>query len=137
VKLYFSYAMTGAPAHWESFAREVVEGLRAAGHEVYFPAEHFALGSGAPPRDVYNGDMDAVCDSRALVALLEVPSTGMGMEVEAAISMGHLVFGCAKQGVTVSDFVVGALERSKDKLLRYTTVSDLIFQLVRELESFE
>lgn len=77
IKIYLSYSIAGASDEYLKFVEEVANRLQALGFEVVVPH----LRNYITVSEVFNGDSEAIDEAEVVVALLNRPSTGMGLEL--------------------------------------------------------
>ena len=105
MKLYVGCSLTGAP---EAFVREVEklkDDLRRDGHEVF---DFLGLVAGTP-KDVFEYDIrHCIADCDRFIALCDLPSTGLGCEIIAALFIyGKPTLALAQKNAIVTRLVVG------------------------------
>lgn len=117
MKVYVGCGLTSAPEDFKRFVASFKQALRTElGLEVF---EFLGTLEGTPT-DVYVTDLRNVEDCDAFIAIVDEPSTGLGMELQHAIERGKHTLCLASEGLTITRMVRGADELGKVKLVRYS-----------------
>ena len=104
--------------------------LRSRGVETYVP--HLVTGPAHrsfSPADVFRIDMEAIYRCDGLLAVVDVPSHGVGAEIALALKAGVPTLAAHREGVQPSRFLAGLLEACEAPLVSYTTHDDLADQI--------
>lgn len=127
-KLYVACGLTGAPKDFKERVEELKRELRGQ----YDILDFIGLGP-STPADVYRHDIACVRNCDGLVAICDLPSTGMGMEISHAIGLGKPVLALASKEASVTRMVTGAAEVEPGvQFARYESLPDMK-NLVAEL----
>lgn len=129
--VYVSSALTGLDPRRRTWIDRVATVTREALEEglldTYFPGDHSAPGSPHTPSEVFWLDFERVRKSRGLVALVDTPAFGVGMELAWAHQWQKPIVVAA-----VGDEVVGSSVVSRIVLgipgvhvIRYSSLADL------------
>jgi nucleoside 2-deoxyribosyltransferase len=108
--VYLAAAMTNRNAAFEVL-QELLEALRAQGHEVLTP--HVADPRGKErdaclaAEEIARRDLEWLAAAHCLLAEVSTPSHGVGAEVMAAWQLGKPVLLLAREAVPVSRFLLG------------------------------
>ncbi len=117
MNVYVGCGLTGAPEDFKAFVASFKSALRSElGLEVF----EFLGTTEGTPTDVYLTDLTNVETCDAFIAIVDEPSTGLGMELQHAIEIGKPALCLAREGLTITRMVRGAAELGKVTLVRYT-----------------
>lgn len=117
MKIYVGCALTKATEEFKEFvAAFKTELAKEPGIELL---EFIGLVAGTPA-DVYRIDLGNVEMCDALIAFVDEPAIGIGMEIMHAIALGKPILCLLRQGNTVTRIVRGAAELKHAELLEYT-----------------
>ncbi len=120
MKLYIGCGLTQAPQSFRDFVEEFKRHLKAEGHEIL---EFIGLVNGTPV-DVWNHDINNVRTCDALIAIVDEPSIGLGIELNEAIRLGKPILCLHKMGQRITRMLMGARDLCLLKLEAYVDVGD-------------
>jgi hypothetical protein len=122
-KLYVGCSLTSAPEEFRAAVENLKDELRAQGHEVF---DFVGLVNGTPA-DVYNWDIGhCVRDCDALIAICDLPSIGLGFELNEAIRLKKPVLAMAQDDALVTRLLLGATEVEPNlQFVRYGKPADI------------
>lgn len=131
-KIYVGMALSDAPEEFRTDFHDDLKGrLREiAGIEVL---DFFWTSNGPTAGDdveVYELDEAHAQNADLFVAILDHPSTGLGMEIIIRHSTGKPTLFLAKQGTKVSRMPIGYLKKFKIPRYRYASVDDIIEKIM-------
>jgi nucleoside 2-deoxyribosyltransferase len=138
-RIYLAAALLGAgdlARACEAYDR-VAALLRASGIDVYVPHEHThpERTRSFRPSEVFDRGMTAIRSSDLVLALLDEPSLGVGVEVALALEEGKRVIGAYETGRRVSRFTLGLIESAPGTaVIVYDDFDDLAARVVRLLD---
>ncbi|HEY1064418.1 MAG TPA: hypothetical protein VGE30_03970 [Candidatus Saccharimonadales bacterium] len=128
-KVYVGCSLNQAPADFRQMVSDFKDQLRAEGYEVL----EFVGVTGGTPKDVYETDINCVRSCQAFIAVCDLPSLGLGQEIQEAIHLGTPTLVVGHVDANVSRMVIGAAEiESTVTFVRYENLADVI-PLVAEL----
>jgi len=102
---------------------EIVNLLRAAGHDVYAPCSDEASEHKMTDRQIYDRDTQWILASDMLIADVSAPSHGVGYEISFAESNGKVIICVCPKGTSVSAMING---NPDIKLLEYKHVAEIV-----------
>lgn len=121
--LYVGCSLNGAP---DSFRQQVAafkDVLRGEGYEVL----EFVGTVGGTPKQVYETDIGCVRSCQAFIAICDLPSSGLGQEIQEAIHLNTPTLAVAHQDANVSRMILGAAEVEPHlTFARYHDLTDVI-----------
>ncbi len=137
-RIYLAAALLGADdlaRACEAYDRLAAE-LRASGIDVYVPHEHThperTPSFGA--REVFDRGKAAIRSCDVVLALLDEPSLGVGVEVALALQEEKRVIGAFRSGRCVSRFTLGLIDSApRTHVIAYDDLSDLAARVARIL----
>lgn len=118
--IYIGHALTGAPEEFVNHADAIRQRLR----ERYQVLDFLGLVAGTA-RDVYESDANCVRTCGAFIALPEVPSTGLGMELQIAISISKPTLVLHRTGVRITRMLLGSPNPNQE-VADYGTVDEAV-----------
>jgi nucleoside 2-deoxyribosyltransferase len=124
--LYVGCALRGAPA---PFVESV---LTFKGElEKYFTVLHFiGLVGSAPAREVYEADIACASEADLMLAVVDVPSTGLGIELAKRAELGKPTIIAHQERADISKMVLGLAEVTPAfTIITYTNFSELKEQI--------
>lgn len=129
VKIYVGCALTEATEDFKKEVEDLKADLRQAGYEVF---DFIGLVDGTP-RGVYEWDLGrCVGECDIFVAICDLPSTGLGMEIGRAIQLKKPVLAAAHADAKVTRMVLGAAEvEGTMQFVRYAQLRNLQEHIVR------
>lgn len=141
MKVYFSAAISGG-REIEHLYPPIVNILQELGHEVLtavFAAPGYSDDGHSELTDeqVFTRDLELIHRSNVVVAEITQPSTGVGVEIEAAWNIGRPVialFNTQIPGKSLSAMVAGS---KNNTVIKYQDSADLEPQLSEALASIE
>lgn len=77
-------------------------------------------------QDVYDTDIERVATADYMLALCDMPSIGLGMELQTRIMTGMPLVVAWKRGTVISRMVTGAVVRHGLKICAYDDISDIV-----------
>lgn len=104
--LYVGCALTNQPRAFEQEIDDVKANIRLLGHRVL----DFVGSKAATPGEVYDHDIGHVTACQAMLAIVDHPSLGLGMEIQTAIQLEKPTLAVARIGRQVTRMVLGAAE---------------------------
>jgi len=124
VQLYVGCALTDAPEAFKAQVEEFKHTLRAEGYEVF---DFVGLVNGTAV-DVYNWDIrHCVKNCKALIAICDFPSIGLGYEMNEAINLKKPVLALAHTDSKVTRLVHGAAEVEPNmRFEKYKTLKEAV-----------
>ncbi len=127
IKIYVGFSITGAPQEFI----ESVQRLRTKLKERYEVMEFVPVSEGAPS-DVYRNDIrECVANCDLMVAVCDLPSTGLGYEMACAVEVGDKpVLAVAHHNTKMSRLIMG-VDHGKYTFRRYQRL-DEVEELVHE-----
>jgi nucleoside 2-deoxyribosyltransferase len=132
VKLYIGCSLAHASTQLKQFVPEFKKRLRIEGHEVL----EFVGEISGTEAEVYQRDLAQVRASDALIAFVDEPSIGLGMELSEAILLKKPILCLQTEGRYLSRMVRGARDLGLLKLEVFKTSDDAIAMARRFLQSF-
>jgi len=133
IKIYVGCVLSEAPQEFQESVEALKENLRKEDFDVL----DFAWINGAPNDSVdniYEYDMRNVSDCDVLVALVDFPSLGLGMELERAYQESKNILAFAHQGKRISRMIVDLLRHYTDTpLLAYAHMDDIPEMVTKRL----
>ncbi len=104
--LYVGCALRGAPS-------EFVDSVVALKHDLesHFSVLHFVgMSPDAAARTVYETDITMAAEADLMMAIADVPSTGLGMELAKRAFLGRPTIVAHQEGTDLSRMVLGLIE---------------------------
>ncbi|KKW44236.1 MAG: hypothetical protein UY95_C0033G0004 [Parcubacteria group bacterium GW2011_GWA2_56_7] len=107
--IYLSCALTNAPASARVLYSALKEAASGVGVNMYCPHEHTdpMNATAHSPKEVYEVDKKRVQESDAMIAVVTLPSLGVGVELEWAVSSGKPIVLMSEKGSKVSRAILG------------------------------
>lgn len=137
--MYFACALT----HAEPEFVEKMEKWRDEYLSHHFNVMRFAWKDGKPDPEVesvYDYDMSQVAQSSVVVAMLDSPSFGVGMEIQNAINNKIPVIGFATEPASVSKIIKDAFAKNGYPLLPFigekNATHEVLIRTVHRIETF-
>lgn len=127
MKLYLGCSLYGASEEYLAFIEEIRDALR----KEYALLEFVGIGDHAP-EEVVRHDLSCVRECDVMIGICDAPSTGLGMEISLANSLGKPVLLLA-QSEEISKMVRG--NHAENPLSRFVVYSD-IDNLLEQVDSF-
>lgn len=122
-KVYVGCSLVKATEEFVAFVADFKRRLaEESGTEVL---EFVGLSAGTPAV-VYETDIGNVEQCDVLIAFVDEPSTGLGMEIQHAMNLAKPVLALAREGETVTRMVIGAAELGKIRFGRYVDISSAL-----------
>lgn len=109
--IYISGALRGSNEIARKRYETLASSLQSKGLKTYIP--HLETNA-TSAKDVFDKDMEALVNSRLVVAFLDEASLGVGAEVATALERKIPVLGLVTRGASLSRFLIGMLENSPD-----------------------
>ena len=134
MKIYFACSITGGREYEKNY-QAITRYLLDQGYEV--PTAHLAdsnildLERVVVPGEIYARDVDWIQASDILIAVVSVPSHGVGYEIGYALNLGKPVLCLYQAGRAVSKMITG----NPDPLLSVKNYED-IAQALAEISAF-
>jgi hypothetical protein len=124
-KLYVGCALKHAPQDFIDKVLGLKEILRNEFQILDF------LGFTGDSDEVFTHDMEQVNSCEGMVAICDLPSTGLGMEIAFVLSRGQPVFAFAHCDTEVSNMVLG-VNLPGYSFHRYSNLEEDVLQLLRK-----
>jgi 2'-deoxynucleoside 5'-phosphate N-hydrolase len=125
MKIYLANSITQAT---EEFKNQMLA-FRKKLQEEYEVLEYFGS-TLAEAGEVYEHDINCVKNCDMVLAEVTYPSTGVGIEMATALSLGKKVIAVAKEEALVTRMVIG-ITHPNFKFFRYQNTEEL-FKLLKE-----
>jgi hypothetical protein len=128
--VYIGCALQTASPELVQFVHQLTHELEMVGFEIL---TFVGTNPSIPAKEVYERDSDCVARADIMVAICDLPSTGLGMEIMQRIQLGAQTIICYKSTVGISRMVLGASEVYKNTLhtIAYEDVSDIVNEVTR------
>jgi hypothetical protein len=126
IKIYVGFSITGAPDEFIESVQRLRQKLREE-HEVL----EFVPVLEGTPQDVYRNDIkESVANCDLMVAVCDLPSTGLGFEMACAVLGDKPVLAVAHHNARMSRLIMG-VDHEKYAFRRYEHLGEVV-QFVRE-----
>lgn len=129
MKVYVATALTHAPHEYKEFVERFKDHLRIR-HEVL---DFLGLEQGTSAQ-VYEHDLQQVSNADAVIALIDEPSLGVGIELAHAVAHNKPLLALHHTEVSVTRMVRGAADLGLITLVSYKDEEDALRQGSRFLE---
>lgn len=124
IVLYVGVGLTKAPPEFKAFAAEFRRRLK-----YYYEVLDFVGLEGGTAVDVWNHDIGCVKKSTHMIAVVDDPSIGLGIEIREAIQCKNKPILClCRQGNQVTRMIIGAAELELLTLEYYSDANDAILR---------
>ena len=121
--IYIGLSLTHATHQFrEKFGKELPHVLERAGFSV-LPFVGLTDGTS---EEVYTTDTTRVRDADYMLAVCDMPSLGLGMEIAERIASGKSLIVAWKRGTIISRMVTGAVVRHGLKSCAYHDIDDIV-----------
>lgn len=124
--LYVGCALRGAPAEFVASVTALKQEL-----EAHFEVLHFiGISPTATAREIYETDIDCASRADLMLALCDIPSTGLGMEIGKRTEMGKPTVLAYQKDRDISRMVLGLAEAVAGfSVLPYETHAEVLAHL--------
>lgn len=131
MKVYVGCGLTHAPEEFRNFVEDLKKAIAQDG--VREVGDFLGLVNGTPA-DVYQHDLGHVATCDKMVAIVDEPSIGLGMEISNAIALEKPLLCLAHEGAAVTRMIRGAGELGLLSLEYYVDSADATGKAIDFLE---
>lgn len=129
-KLYIGCSLTQAPQSFKQSVENFKDKLRSK-----FEVLDFIGLTAGSAEDVYNYDRNQVLQCDLFVAIVDLPSTGLGMEIGFAIENNKPMLICYKAGTKISRMILG-IASENHQFMEYANLEEISeHPLIQSLQS--
>ena len=85
-------------------------------------------------KKIFQMDLEQIQNSDKILAVIDVPSTGMGAEIRIALEYGKEIIAVCQKEQEPSRFILGLLEYYNSKIINYSDLDDCRKQLIEHFQ---
>jgi len=147
--VYIAGSLRHPPEEWWNIYEKIADVVKEFGLNPYVPHINTINDLNRTIEDIHNPDLDlsvreenykknleAIKNSKLVIAEVTKSSTGTGVEIGFALQFGKLIICLAYKEVDITNMVLGPVHLGLIKIIRYKNENDALVELKNMLKGF-